>query len=48
MADPARDYPKTLTDPLSPTWIERPDGYRSFESAYFVGRGQVTIDRCAE
>src|SRR5699024_7171619 len=48
MADPARDYPKTLTDPLSPRWIERPDGYRSFESAYFVGRGQVTFDRCAE
>src|SRR5699024_5292222 len=48
MADPARDYPKTLTDPLSPRWIERPDGYRSVESAYFVGRGQDTFDRCAE
>ena len=48
MSDPTRDRPKTLTDPLSPRWLERPDGYRNFESAYFVGRGQDTFDRCAE
>src|SRR5699024_2033837 len=48
MADPAHDRPTTLTAPLSPRWLERPDGYRSFESAYFVGRGQDTFDRCAE
>ena len=48
MADPAHDRPTTLTDPLSPRWLERPDGYRNFESAYFVGRGQDTFDRCTE
>ena len=48
MADPAHDRPTTLTAPLSPRWLERPDGYRNFESAYFVGRGQDTFDRCAE
>ena len=48
MADPAHDRPTTLTAPLSPRWLERPDGYRNFGSAYFVGRGQDTFDRCAE
>ncbi|UVI35933.1 DUF1990 family protein [Brevibacterium spongiae] len=38
----------TLTHPRSPRWLERPDGYRHFESASFVGRGKDTFDRCAE
>lgn len=42
------DRPETLTDPHSPRWLERPDGYRHFESAYFVGHGKETFDRCAE
>lgn len=44
----AHDRPDTLTHPLSPRWLERPEGYRHFESAYFVGRGKDTFDRCAE
>src|SRR5699024_12787338 len=48
MSDLVHDRPTTLTDPLSPRWLKRPDGYRNFESAYFVGRGQDTFDRCAE
>ncbi|WP_166974960.1 DUF1990 family protein [Brevibacterium atlanticum] len=48
MAEPEHDRPVTLTDPLSPRWLERPDGYRHFESAYFVGRGKEAFDRCAE
>jgi uncharacterized protein (UPF0548 family) len=42
------DRPETLTDPLSPRWLHRPDGYRNFESAYFVGHGKKTFERCAE
>lgn len=37
-----------LTAPLSPRWIDRPAGYRVFESAFFVGHGRATFDRCAE
>ncbi|TSI11537.1 DUF1990 family protein [Brevibacterium aurantiacum] len=37
-----------LTQPLSPRWVDRPAGYRHFESAYFVGHGRETFDRCAE
>ena len=48
MAEHAQERPETLTHPLSPRWLERPDGYRHFESAYFVGRGRDTFDRCAE
>ena len=48
MADHSDDRPVTLTHPLSPRWLERPDGYRHFESAYFVGHGKETFDRCAE
>ncbi|MGC2942012.1 MULTISPECIES: DUF1990 family protein [unclassified Brevibacterium] len=40
--------PETLTHPLSPRWLERPDGCRHFESAYFVGHGRETFERCAE
>lgn len=42
------ERPETLTHPLSPRWLERPDGYRHFESAYFVGHGRDTFERCAE
>nr|WP_262776246.1 DUF1990 domain-containing protein [Brevibacterium permense] len=28
--------------------MERPNGYRHFESAYFVGHGRDTFERCAE
>lgn len=38
----------TLTQPLSPRWIDRPAGYRDFESAFFIGHGSDTFDRCAE
>jgi uncharacterized protein (UPF0548 family) len=48
MAELEYDRPDTLTDPRSPRWLERPDGYRHFESAYFVGRGKETFDRCTE
>ncbi|WP_167200199.1 DUF1990 family protein [Brevibacterium pigmentatum] len=48
MAEDPQERPETLTHPLSPRWLERPDGYRHFESAYFVGRGRDTFDRCAE
>ncbi|AZU02088.1 DUF1990 family protein [Brevibacterium linens] len=48
MADHSDNRPVTLTHPLSPRWLERPDGYRHFESAYFVGHGKETFDRCAE
>lgn len=37
-----------LTQPLSPRWVDRPADYRHFESAYFVGHGRETFDRCAE
>ncbi|MDN6666882.1 MAG: DUF1990 domain-containing protein [Brevibacterium sp.] len=37
-----------LTQPLSLRWVDRPAGYRNFESAYFVGRGRDTFDRSAE
>ncbi|GAA1860450.1 DUF1990 family protein [Brevibacterium marinum] len=37
-----------LTQPLSPRWIDRPAGYRDFESAFFVGHGRATFERCAE
>ncbi|SMX98666.1 DUF1990 family protein [Brevibacterium antiquum] len=37
-----------LTQPLSPRWIDRPAGYRDFESAFYVGHGRDTFDRCAE
>ncbi|GAA1547911.1 MULTISPECIES: DUF1990 family protein [Brevibacterium] len=39
---------ESLTQPLSPRWIDRPAGYRDFESAFFVGHGRDTFDRCAE
>ena len=39
---------ETLTQPLSPRWVDRPAGYRDFESAFFVGRGRETFERCAE
>ncbi|MGO0605461.1 DUF1990 family protein [Brevibacterium linens] len=48
MAAHSQERPETLTHPLSPRWLERPDGYRHFESAYFVGHGTETFDRCAE
>jgi uncharacterized protein (UPF0548 family) len=48
MAAHSQDRPETLTQPLSPRWLERPDAYRNFESAYFVGHGKETFDRCAE
>ena len=48
MVEHAQERPETLTHPLSPRWLERPDGYRHFESAYFVGHGKETFDRCAE
>ncbi|MGC3022469.1 MULTISPECIES: DUF1990 family protein [unclassified Brevibacterium] len=48
MAESAHDRPETLTHPLSPRWLERPDGYRHFETAYFVGHGKDTFERCAE
>lgn len=48
MAAHSQEPPETLTQPLSPRWLERPDGYRHFESAYFVGHGKETFDRCAE
>lgn len=48
MAEQSQDRPETLTQPLSPRWLERPDAYRNFESAYFVGHGKETFDRCAE
>ncbi|MGO1290028.1 DUF1990 family protein [Brevibacterium linens] len=48
MAGHSDNRPVTLTHPLSPRWLERPDGYRHFESAYFVGHGKETFDRCAE
>jgi hypothetical protein len=49
MAEHAQERPETLTQPLSPRWLERPDGYRNFESAYFVGHvAGDTFDRCAE
>lgn len=37
-----------LTAPLSPRWVDRPAGYRDFESAFFVGHGRETFERCAE
>lgn len=37
-----------LTCPHSPRWLERPDGYRCFEAAYFVGRGRTTFEARAE
>lgn len=43
---PSTDEP--LTQPLSPRWVDRPAGYRDFESAFFVGHGRDTFDRCAE
>ncbi|MCF2572324.1 DUF1990 family protein [Brevibacterium sp. UCMA 11754] len=43
---PSTDEP--LTQPLSPRWVDRPAGYRHFESAHFVGHGRETFDRCAE
>ena len=43
---PSTDEP--LTQPLSPRWINRPSGYRDFESAFFLGHGRDTFDRCAE
>lgn len=48
MAEQSQERPETLTHPLSPRWLERPDGYRHFESAYFVGHGTDTFERCAE
>ncbi|MFE1082151.1 MULTISPECIES: DUF1990 family protein [Brevibacterium] len=48
MAEQSQERPETLTHPLSPRWLERPDGYRHFESAYFVGHGSDTFERCAE
>ena len=48
MAEDPQERPETLTHPLAPRWLERPDGYRHFESAYFVGRGRDTFDHCAE
>lgn len=48
MAEQSQERPETLTHPLSPRWLERPDGYRHFESAYFVGHGRDTFERCAE
>lgn len=39
---------ESLTQPLSPRWVDRPAGYRDFESAFFVGHGRDTFDRCAE
>lgn len=48
MAEQSRERPETLTHPLSPRWLERPDGYRHFESAYFVGHGTDMFERCAE
>lgn len=48
MDEQSRERPETLTHPLSPRWLERPDGYRHFESAYFVGHGTDTFERCAE
>ena len=48
MAEDPQERPETLTHPLAPRWLERPDGYRHFESAYFAGRGRDTFDHCAE
>lgn len=48
MAEQSQERPKTLTHPLSPRWLERPDDYRHFESAYFVGHGKDTFEHCAE
>lgn len=48
MAAHSQEPPETLTQPLSPRWLERPDDYRNFESAYFIGHGKKTFDRCAE
>lgn len=48
MAEQSQERPETLTHPISPRWLERPDGYRHFESAYFVGHGRDTFERCAE
>lgn len=56
MARPTRSSAETpadlrcepLTQPLSPRWIDRPADYRAFESAFFVGHGRETFERCAE
>lgn len=48
MATFSRSLDEPLTRPLSPRWIDRPAGYRDFESAFFVGHGRATFDRCAE
>ncbi|UZD62147.1 DUF1990 family protein [Brevibacterium sp. JSBI002] len=48
MAEQSQERPETLTHPLSPRWLERPDGYRHFESAYFVGHGTDMFERCAD
>ena len=48
MVERGQERRETLTDPLSPRWLERPDGYRHFESAFFVGRGRELFERCAE
>ncbi|MDN6122474.1 MAG: DUF1990 domain-containing protein [Brevibacterium sp.] len=44
----SRSLDEPLTQPLSPRWLDRPAGYRDFESAFFVGHGRATFDRCAE
>lgn len=43
-----RDLDATLTRPYSPRWLDRPAGYRDFESAYFVGRGRGAFERAAD
>lgn len=48
MASLSRSPGEPLTQPLLPRWIDRPAGYRDFESAFFVGHGSATFDRCAE
>lgn len=48
MANLSRSLDEPLTQPLSPRWVDRPAGYRDFESAFFVGHGRATFDRCAE
>lgn len=48
MATLSRSQDEPLTQPLAPRWVDRPAGYRDFESAFFVGHGRATFDRCAE
>ena len=38
----------TLTQPWSDQWVDRPAGYRCYEAAHPVGRGDDVFERAAE